>query len=413
MKRRQSSCPGTNPVQAIVQLVYSSIHAADQTFQLAHVHRIGITGPRCHIVNLLAAHRDIAVCDFHGMSIVANSGNLDAAIGDGRTSFAFSVIDGQAVVVQSTIARDDAGQPCKFTGQLDVQAIASGVLHHTDVANCQLRRIRTAGQLHGFAQTSGDGFSIVSGKVPAAQLADFRPGSLTGKGLHIADIGRIGIVAVVLINDTALHVSDVFATSVNALAVNRDTASLDGAVITKIHLVVQLDVDGLAIFRNSRGDIAIPMDANGTAQICLDSIPLVICQAEAAALLSVSDTALHLLQLFFCSSPASFAEVRQIDTRICQTRDGRRAIGAIEREATRHSDAVDIRQVLSQLDIKTITRAIGYYADVFVGELLGISSTGQLQRAVQQARHLSVSPVQKLQRSNVLCGSKPPCKLYS
>lgn len=132
------------------------------------------------------------------------------------------------------------------------------------------------------------------------------------------------------------------------------------------------------------------MDANGTAQVCLDSIPLVICQAEAAALLSVSDTALHLLQLFFCSSPANFAKVRQIDTRIRQTRDGRRAIGAIEREAARHSDAVDIRQVLGQFDIKTITRAIGYYADVFVGELRGISSAGQLQRAVQQARHLPV-----------------------
>lgn len=26
MKRRQSSCPGTNPVQAIVKLVYSSIY---------------------------------------------------------------------------------------------------------------------------------------------------------------------------------------------------------------------------------------------------------------------------------------------------------------------------------------------------------------------------------------------------
>lgn len=386
MKCRQSSCPGANPVQAIVKPVHISIHTADQTLQLTHIHRIGITGPRCHIVNLLAAHGDIAVCDFHGMSIVAISGNLDAAAGDGRTGFAFTVVDGQAVVVQSTIARGDAGQPCKFAGQPDIQAIASGVLDHTDVAICQLRRICAAGQFHGFAQASGDGFSIIPGKVPAAQLANFRLGSLTGKGLHIADIGRIGIIAVVLIDDTALHVSDVFATSVNALAVNRDIASLDGAVITKIHLVVQLDVDGLAIFRNSRSDIAIPMDANGTAQVCLDSISLVICQAEAAALVSVSDTALHLLQLFFCSSPANFAKVRQIDTRIRQTRDGRRAVGAIEREAARHGDAVDIRQILSQLDIKTITRDIGYYADVFVGELRGISSTGQLQRAVQQAR---------------------------
>ena len=42
----------------------------------------------------------------------------------------------------------------------------------------------------------------------------------------------------------------------------------------------------------------VPMDADGTAEVCLDSIPLVICQAEAAALFSVSDTALHLLQLY-------------------------------------------------------------------------------------------------------------------
>ena len=195
-KRRQSSCPGANPGQAIVKPVHSSIHTADQTFQLAHVHRIGITGPRCHIVDLLAAHGDIAVCDFHSMGIVAVSGNLDAAAGDGRTGFAFSVIDGQAVVVQSTIARGDAGKSFELAGQLDIQTVASGVLDHTDVAICQLGRIRTAGQFHGFAQASGDGFSIIPGKVPAAQLADFRLGSLTGKGLHIADIGRVRIIAV-------------------------------------------------------------------------------------------------------------------------------------------------------------------------------------------------------------------------
>ena len=419
MKRRQSSCPGANPVQAIVKPVHSSIYAADQTFQLAHVHRIGITGPRCHIVNLLAAHGDIAVCDFHCMSIVAISGNLDAAAGDGRTGFAFTVVDGQAVVVQSTVSGGDAGQPCKFTGQLDIQAVAIGVLDHTDVAICQLGRIRTAGQLHGFTQASGDGFSAVSGKVPTAQLADFRLGSLTGKGLHIADIGRVRIIAVnsvaliIFSSSSAGNIRNLFTACINTLIVNGHTASLDGAIIAEVHIFLQADVKRFAIVGNSSRDIAIPMDANVTAQVCLDSIPLVICQTEATALVSVSDTALHLLQLFFCSSSASFAEVRQIDTRIRQTRDGRRAIGAIEREAARHSDAVDIRQVLSQLDIKTITRAIGYYADVFVGELLGISSTGQLQRAVQQARHLSVSPVQKLQRSNVLCGSKPPCKLYS
>ncbi|MCI7717096.1 MAG: hypothetical protein MSH67_08015, partial [Mitsuokella jalaludinii] len=314
-------------------------------------------------MNLLAAHGDIAVCDFHGMGIVAVSGNLDAAAGDGRTGFAFTVVDGQAVVVQSTIARGDAGQPCKFTGQLDVQAIASGVLDHTDVATRQLRRIRAAGQLHGFAQASGDLFSIIPGKVPAAQLADFRLSSLTGKGLHIADIGRVGIIAVIAIDNTALDVSDVFATSVNAIAVNRDTASLDGAIIAEIHIFVQSHLDGAVV--NGSLDVAfffyrpisfiggIALDLDGLAKVLFHNLVIAFFirrQSEATALSrlgdTAGDTALHQLQLFFRSRPALGSKV-WTNGGVLQARN-----------------AVNAGEVLGQSDIKAIVILIGDNTDI-------------------------------------------------
>lgn len=90
-----------------------------------------------------------------------------------------------------------------------------------------------------------------------------------------------------------------FTACINTLIVNGHTASLDGAIIAEVHIFLQADVKQFSIVGNSSRDIAIPMDANGTAEVCLDNIPLVICQAEAAALFSVSDTAPHLpLQLF-------------------------------------------------------------------------------------------------------------------
>ena len=184
-------------------------------------------------MNLLSAHRNVAVTDFHSVSIVSIGGNLDAAAGYGGSCRTGTVIDGEAIIIQGTVASRNAGKAGKLLGQFNIQAVAISVLHDTDVAIREFCCIGlTASELQGRSHAHSN--CIVS---PIVTLEDTAAGygcigRITGNTLHIADVGGVGVVAGIVVDDAALHVGDVLAPCIDAGTVYGYAAGLDGAVIS-------------------------------------------------------------------------------------------------------------------------------------------------------------------------------------
>ena len=333
-------------------------------------------------MDLLAAHAHIIVADFHSMGALPVSGDLDAAVGDGGAGLAFTVVDGEAVVVQSAVASGNAGEPRQFLGQLDIQAIPIGILHHPDVAVRELRGISPTGQFHGFTQTSGDCLSVVPGKFPFAQAVHSPFGCIAGQFLHIADIGSVGIVTVVPIDDAALHIGDVLAARIDAIFVDGHPAGFERAVRTQVHILVQFDVEGTAVCRG--GDVAVPFDGNSTAQVCLGGIPIISGKPEAAAPRYLGHFPSSRFQLVFRSGPAGYV-VGPVPGQIGQAGD---IVGpsraAADLQPTVQGDGIKVGQIFSQFDGQSIVRS--HYTEILPVRQAALicHAPGNLQGLVQQ-----------------------------
>ena len=176
-----------------------------------------------------------------------------------------------------------------------------------------------------------------------------------------------------------MHFDDVLAANVDTIFVDGHSAGFERTLSAKIHLVVQLDVDGLAIFRNSSGDIAIPMDANGTAQILFNvrlttGIGIIRRQPEAAALLGINDAPFHQDQLFFRGCPMAGTKPGHIQGCVGQP-----------------GEAVDAGEIFGQLQLQTIGRS--HHADIGTsGQTIFIRHAPvNLQSAVQSPAYIVLS----------------------
>ena len=167
MQGRESSRTGTDAIDAAVHLV----DGPDALLELRDIDRIAVSRARSHIVDLLTAHGDIAVCDFHSARIIAVSSDLDAAVRDGRTSLAIAARNGQATVIHRGLARRDTVKAAEVLRQAQGQAIRA-ILDDTDVL--VLSNFRSAArQAQRAAKVDIDGLAIIA-LIRALRLLDIR-----------------------------------------------------------------------------------------------------------------------------------------------------------------------------------------------------------------------------------------------
>ena len=363
MEGRQGCGVGPYPVHPGAQFIHTVAQLVDGPaglLELAYVHRIGRCRPRCHIVDLVAAHVHLAVLDGDGPVGIPGLHRQPAVVDGG-------VAGGDAVEAGQVFGQADGKAVDFFAGMI---RIVHFFLDHPDVAfPGQAIHLGTASEAQSTAKFHIHflGCAFVSQILAVCfhillDLGQFIPHfvdlvghirhivgdfrlHITCNPLHIADIGSIGIIiifidilAVCSFNDfrsTTGNIGDLLAAAINAVFADADGGIFDGnlvgvhpifidggipgldaAVAAQINILIELHLDGSIIY--GRLDVAcflhlpiclvgrVALDLDGLAEILLDNLVstlLIRRKRKAAALLLIRDGAGNIAELAFCGSP--------------------------------------------------------------------------------------------------------------
>ena len=143
MEGCQSSCTGTDAVDAVIQFidfptqVIDSLVAESQLTAIDSFRRAGSYRAVSNTAYDVVAHVDIAVLN-------------------GNRAVAVYGLDGDTAAIDRRVACSHTVKVFQVLSQLDVEAVTAAVLHNTDVAAGQFRRIGTAVEFQRIAEAYSD-----------------------------------------------------------------------------------------------------------------------------------------------------------------------------------------------------------------------------------------------------------------